>query len=503
MADAVEFALPDPEYERVAWVHNEHFVGSVTPLEQSLQATRARMNDDGLPGSVTINGYGFGREVNIRPATEPSDESIVLGWRERRLPPVDASCAELEAFDPASVAPGQWREVLAGLDQRFWEAFGGVHRDTMGHVFPASALWVDLYSKRFGEERRADALAMLGGFPNASSERASALWSLGRIVVSAPAILATVEAGEVVAGDSAAARAFRAEWDTLMELYGFTTTTHLVDLPTWREDPAIPLGMVAAMAHETDDRAPRLAEQRAARRRAVLEAELSALGNDDDIVLLRRVLAVAKHLAPASEDHNLLCDQRMIAASRIRWLRTGAYLVSRGLLAEPGDIFYLTLDEVIAVLEDSTRTPDERVAERRDRQVRWRAVSPPAGLGAQSAVIAAPTGTVQVVRGTAASAGVYRGRARIVVGLPEAYRLEPGDVLVCPATSPEWTPYFGVVGALVTGTGSLLAHAAVVAREFGIPAVVGATGATLLIPDGAMVTVDGSSGTVTIETAEV
>lgn len=118
-------------------------------------------------------------------------------------------------------------------------------------------------------------------------------------------------------------------------------------------------------------------------------------------------------------------------------------------------------------------------------------------------MIAAPTGTVQVVRGTAASAGVYRGRARIVVGLPEAYRLEPGDVLVCPATSPEWTPYFGVVGALVTGTGSLLAHAAVVAREFGIPAVVGATGATLLIPDGAMVTVDGSSGTVTIETAEV
>jgi pyruvate,water dikinase len=72
-------------------------------------------------------------------------------------------------------------------------------------------------------------------------------------------------------------------------------------------------------------------------------------------------------------------------------------------------------------------------------------------------------------------------------------------VLVCAATSPEWTPYFGVVGALVTGTGSLLAHAAVVAREFGIPAVVGAADAVTAIPDGATVVVDGSRGIVIVE----
>jgi pyruvate,water dikinase len=86
----------------------------------------------------------------------------------------------------------------------------------------------------------------------------------------------------------------------------------------------------------------------------------------------------------------------------------------------------------------------------------------------------------------------------VIAALDAANGLEPGDVLVCAATSPEWTPYFGVVGALVTASGGLLTHAAVVAREFGIAAVVGAAGATTAIPDGAMVIVDGSKGIVTI-----
>jgi pyruvate,water dikinase len=72
-------------------------------------------------------------------------------------------------------------------------------------------------------------------------------------------------------------------------------------------------------------------------------------------------------------------------------------------------------------------------------------------------------------------------------------------VLVCAATAPEWTPYFGVIGALVTGSGGVLTHGAVVAREYGLPAVVGLESATSRIPDGAYVIVDGSAGTVTLE----
>jgi pyruvate,water dikinase len=105
----------------------------------------------------------------------------------------------------------------------------------------------------------------------------------------------------------------------------------------------------------------------------------------------------------------------------------------------------------------------------------------------------------RLLAGTAASAGSYRGRARVIGAVETADGLEEGDVLICATTDPAWTPYFAVVGALVTDAGGAFSHSAVVAREFGIPAVTGTRTATRIIPDGATVTVDGTSGTVVVE----
>jgi phosphoenolpyruvate synthase/pyruvate phosphate dikinase len=96
---------------------------------------------------------------------------------------------------------------------------------------------------------------------------------------------------------------------------------------------------------------------------------------------------------------------------------------------------------------------------------------------------------------------VAEGRARIVAGPADFARVRPGDVLVTTTTTPAWTPLFPSLGALVTETGGILCHAAVVAREYRIPAVVGARGATTEIPDGARVRVDGSSGEITVLTS--
>ena len=90
-------------------------------------------------------------------------------------------------------------------------------------------------------------------------------------------------------------------------------------------------------------------------------------------------------------------------------------------------------------------------------------------------------------------------RARVIATLEEAGRLEPGDVLVCRSTAAPWTPLFAVAGAVVTNTGGILSHSAIVAREYAIPCVVGTRDATDRIADGAMITVDGGAGTVTIE----
>ena len=491
----VEFRLPSAELERIAWVHSDHFTACIGPLEESLRALNVRIAGDGLPQGIYVNGYAYGRAFEMRPADGPQDEAIVLGWR-RTLEGVEATVAILDAFDPASVPAGGWREVLEAHERAFWAAFGAVHRDTMGQVFPASALWVKLYVARFGEGGREDALAMLGGFPNASTQRASALWALSRIAKDDADVLAVVEADALPPGDSEAARAFRAGFAALLDGYGDTTNMHLLDMPTWREDPTTPLRMIAAMAPQPDEQSPEAAEARAAARREALEADLIALdtGTDAEVALLRQVYRVARHLAPASEDHNLLCDQRMIAAAHRCWLRLGGVLAERGALGAADDIFFCTLDEVVAAFEGAGAVPQAEIAARRERQAAWRAVTPPSRLGAVEDEGLPP----RTLRGVAASKGTHRGRARVIAALDAANGLEPGDVLVCAATSPEWTPYFGVVGALVTASGGLLTHAAVVAREFGIPAVVGASGATTQIRDGAMVIVDGSKGIVTI-----
>jgi pyruvate,water dikinase len=105
------------------------------------------------------------------------------------------------------------------------------------------------------------------------------------------------------------------------------------------------------------------------------------------------------------------------------------------------------------------------------------------------------TGRV-LVSGTGSSSGTVGGTARVVRGVDEFGRIGPGDILVCRTTDPAWTPLFGIVAAVVTETGGLLSHASIVAREAGIPAVVGAVGALSRIGDGEAVVVDGARGTV-------
>jgi pyruvate,water dikinase len=107
----------------------------------------------------------------------------------------------------------------------------------------------------------------------------------------------------------------------------------------------------------------------------------------------------------------------------------------------------------------------------------------------------------EALRGSAASPGSYTGRVRVVRGEADFGAVLPGEVLVCPTASPAWTILFAIAGALVTDGGGPLAHAAIVAREHGLPAVVGTLRATSQLVDGEIITVDGTAGTVTTHTS--
>jgi pyruvate,water dikinase len=104
----------------------------------------------------------------------------------------------------------------------------------------------------------------------------------------------------------------------------------------------------------------------------------------------------------------------------------------------------------------------------------------------------------EVLEGMPGAPGTYTGKARIILDPADPFALEPGEVLIAPFTDPAWTPLFVPAGAVVVNVGAVVSHAIIVSRELGMPCVVSVTDATDRIPDGAIVTVDGATGTVTV-----
>jgi pyruvate,water dikinase len=191
-----------------------------------------------------------------------------------------------------------------------------------------------------------------------------------------------------------------------------------------------------------------------------------------------------------------------MSRARAAMLKIGGELAESGRIAEPEDVFFLDFDETKrAAAGGDLRTTVSGRRERYDAELLRRHVprvllSDGTELEAVGSPSAAQTGTL---RGTPASAGTVTASARVVLD-PVGAHLEPGEILVAPSTDPGWTPLFLTAGGLVMEMGGANSHGAVVAREYGIPAVVGVPRATATIPTGAEVTVDGASGVVTLPT---
>ena len=177
-------------------------------------------------------------------------------------------------------------------------------------------------------------------------------------------------------------------------------------------------------------------------------------------------------------------------------------LVHAHVLREKEDMFYLRFNELFDVVR-THRVDDQLIRERKAAFESYRALTPPRVLTSDGEAI---TGAyrrddfpVGALVGLPVSAGVAEGRARVILDMAEA-ELEPGDILVTAYTDPSWTPLFVAIEGLVTEVGGLMTHGAVIAREYGLPAVVGVEHATRLIRDGQRIRVHGTNGYVEIVT---
>jgi len=283
--------------------------------------------------------------------------------------------------------------------------------------------------------------------------------------------------------------------------HGHRTAAEIdLGMPRWSDDPTQVLGSLAnylRITDPTDHPDARFARGAAAaeaavaqvvgevRRRSRVRAWVTGLA-------LRRT----RQLAGMRETHKDYLV-RVLAHARAQLAILGAELAGRGLLVAADDVFFLELREVAAALDGT----DQRalVADRRaeyDRELRRRHI--PRVLLSDGtepeAEHAAPAPEGALV-GVPASAGTVTGVVRVVLDPADAH-LEPGEILVAPSTDPGWTPLFLTAGGLVMEMGGSNSHGAVVAREYGIPAVVGVPDATARLHTGQTVTVDGAAGTV-------
>ena len=262
--------------------------------------------------------------------------------------------------------------------------------------------------------------------------------------------------------------------------------------PTWFEDPRVAIGLVLQSVGADD---PRLSQKRAIRVREQLQGEFEGRLRDPDIISrFRELLATAEPYLGVRESRDHATNMALTAI-RLPTLALGRRLVERDAIESPTDVFFLRFSDLEAAAEDPTSDLRALVAERRDMYEYWCNVAPPVTIGASAPREVEP----RFVRGVAASGGVATGTARVIMTLADAHTFRAGDILVTRATTPAWTPLFGTAAAVVTEGGGALSHCAILAREYGIPAVVGASGASVRIRDGATITVDGTKGRVIIE----
>ena len=220
----------------------------------------------------------------------------------------------------------------------------------------------------------------------------------------------------------------------------------------------------------------------------------------------RRLLAETQYLVPIREEQAAELTFAWPVMRRAV-LRIGETLVAQGAIEEPDDVFFLSRAEALAALggdplaatvdvagrrarrEEQARLVPPLVVGSKNRMLRWMLGSFPRSLGAVRSEAA-------LVSGTPASAGRATGQVRVVRGPHEFEALQPGEILVAPLTAPAWNPLFTLAAAVVTDVGSAAAHASIIAREYGIPAVVGCGDATARLRTGMRVTVDGGTGNV-------
>lgn len=535
--------LPDP----LSPLFADLVDGSVARSLQALMAEALGKNviregDVGLP---TVNGYAYyyyrssgmwrmmGRLLTaVRALARGKAHMGIAGWREFSHPRYKQAIKDWQEKPPAQLTGG---ELLAGA-QALLDA-GTVYYTAVQSIIPlatsselAFRTFYDKLVRRAGDP---PAQTFLLGYDSEPIRAEKSLWDLAAWARSDPGLASVLlerptaelaecqRTGSPPAGvDDALWQEWRFAFREHLDLYGHAVYNLDFATPVATDDPSTLLATVKfyLRGQGTD---PHERQRLLTRRREELTEQVAARLGPRRRAAFLRLLRWAQDTAPVRED--ALADVGLAwPLLRQMLLELGRRLVASGVIAEPADVFWLRFQEVRTAVEFGLAAPGAHAAiTGADRPVRAAAVEERRMLWRGQARAAAPQmlperpwmekafGSMMpaasqrqhgdVIKGVGASSGRVTAPARVLSGPRDFGRMEPGDVLVARITTPAWTPLFAMASAIVTDVGGPLSHSSIVAREYGIPAVLGTGAATQRLATGQQVTVDGDAGTVTIE----
>ena len=521
--------LPDPLTPLFADLMAETVPASLQALMDDLGEAVERRPGllDGLDIDFpTVNGYAYYRYANdamkrVTSASLPAFRLLFRGggsfflkrWREQGLPEYRAAVAAWSGRDLQELTAA---ELLRGVTELL--AAGCRYYTYVQTIIPLSGAgelsWHALHRGLVGV-RREPVETYLLGLDSTPLRAEQALWRLGQWALADAALAGALADPAVDARGGAPEGVAPDRWEEWRERFAaylgeFGHTVYNLDFvnPVPADDPApILQALRFVLTGDAVDPFARQARLAAGRERATKEL-LAALDP------LRRGLAARSlewmaTVVPARED--------ALAAQGLAWpvmrrllAELGRRLVESGVLAGPEQVFWLTREEVESAVGGSTEPLGERIAERQALHRGQALLRPPQYLPVNRAMAVwdrflpakADGGSGPVLRGNAGSGGVVTGRARVISGPGDFADFTPGEILVAEITTPAYTPLFAVAGGVVTDIGGVLSHGSIVAREYGIPAVLGTGSATSRIATGDVITVDGSRGEVRLDGAE-
>ncbi|MGH3436443.1 MAG: PEP/pyruvate-binding domain-containing protein [Sciscionella sp.] len=452
-------------------------------------------------------------------------DGLVQRWHTGWRPEFEETTSALRAVELADLDDGELDTHLARLVELARRQLAVHFELTAPHVIEVHAL-VETCARLLGWDA-AQALELLAGTSTTSSEPGRVLTELAERIGGDPRATSAVKsAGADIAqrltdADPALGAAFH-NW---IQSYGLRCVNDDPGSPVLAERPlllATLLRDALAARQRPVGTAARQAEQALTRARSQLASHPAA-----DRAGFERALAAASRSYPVREETTFWLAS-VSGLVRLTAMEAGKRLLARGLVERPDDAMHLDLDALRAALSGAATT-DLRTCIARTRAERaWvmlhpgppfygpKPTTPPdlrwlprparefnaammwtQGLTTTADSEAAPARAT--LTGVAGSPGRYTGPVRVVRGEADFAGLRSGDVLVCPTTDPAWSLLFGLAGALITDGGGVLSHAAIVAREYAIPAVLGTSAATRVLHDGDVVTVDGGTGLVHLE----